>query len=571
MKPWTSALDTCTRAFRLLSQGFLVLRPSRTHRRSRFTPAFLLAFALTSCTRHEPPADLVILNGGEPESLDPAIISGQLDGRVVQSLFEGLMRFDPVTAKPIPGLAERVEVSPEGKVYTFYLRSNALWSTGEPVTSEDVVFSWQRLLDPATAGDYAGNLYYIKNAEEFNTGRTNPLTGKKVIASDVAVKALDPRTVQVELVNPTPFFLDLCAFHTGSITQKKVVEKYGDRWLNVRPLPCNGAYTLDYWRIHDKIRIRRNPLYWDNASTQNEIVDFLPVDSSTTAMNIFQTGGANILWDKNLVPTELLDALLPRAECHTFPMLASYFYRYNVTKPPFNDVRVRKALAMAIDKKRLVQKISKAGEQVTTHVTPKGIAGYAPPEGVGYDPERARQLLKEAGFPGGQGFPPFKYLFNTAELHKQIAVEMQEMWQRELGIKMELRQTEWKVYLAAQSKLDYDLSRSSWVGDYNDPNTFLDMFMSENGNNRTGWKSPRYDDLMRQANQQADQKKRALLLREAETLLVREDLPIVPLYLYVGVNFYDPQKIDGVYLNILDVHPVNAIRNKGRRSIVDGR
>jgi oligopeptide transport system substrate-binding protein len=257
-----------------------------------------------------------------------------------------------------------------------------------------------------------------------------------------------------------------------------------------------------------------------------------------------------------------MDLLRHRTDCHIFDYLGTYFYRYNVTRKPFDDVRVRKALALAVDKERIVEKITRAGEKVASHLTPKGTPNYEPPEGLGYDPEQARRLLAEAGYPEGKGFPTVRYLSNSAQLHEQIAVELQAMWRKELGINMELRQVEWKVYLADQSLLNYDLSRSSWIGDYNDPNTFLDMFMSNNGNNRTGWKNEQYDQLVRQGNLQTDPKKREKFLQEAERLLVREALPIVPLYFYVGVNFFDPQKIEGLHQNILDDHPINAIRKK---------
>jgi oligopeptide transport system substrate-binding protein len=226
---------------------------------------------------------------------------------------------------------------------------------------------------------------------------------------------------------------------------------------------------------------------------------------------------------------------------------------------------VRRALALAIDKNRLVQKITKAGEKVASHLTPAGIPHYRPPEGLGHDPAAARRLLALAGYPGGRGFPPFHYLFNaaaggSAKIHEKIAVELQQMWQRELGLQMELRQVEWKILLAAQSALDYEISRSSWVGDYCDPNTFLDLFMSQSGNNRTGWKNPRYDQLLREANTQTDEAKRERLLQTAERLLVGEELPIVPLFFYAGVNYYSPEKIQGIYPNLIDQHPLNAIR-----------
>jgi len=232
-----------------------------------------------------------------------------------------------------------------------------------------------------------------------------------------------------------------------------------------------------------------------------------------------------------------------------------------VTRKPFDDPRVRRAFALVIDKKRIVERITRGGERIASGYTPPGVGGYQPPEGPGYNTGLARTLLAEAGFPDGKGFPSFHFLFDTSsKLHEQIAIELQEMWRRELGIKAELRKLEWKTYLRAQAELDFDLCRSSWIGDYNDPNTFLDMFMSNNGNNRTGWKSGRYDQLLREANAEVDSARRYRILQQAETLLVREDVPIVPLYIYTGIEYYDSNRIKGIFPNLRAEHPIRAIR-----------
>jgi oligopeptide transport system substrate-binding protein len=514
---------------------------------------FLLAGLFSGCALHEPPADITIINGAEPESLDPAIITGQPEFRIVIGLFEGLTRLDPKTARPIPGLAENWEISPDGLAYTFHLRTNLVWSTGEPITADDVVYSWIRSLNPATASDYAGQLFYLKNAEDFNAG-------KILDATQVGVRALDRFTVRAELNHPTAFFLDLCAFPTLYVVPRQTIEKYGDRWLMVRPLPSSGPYELVAWRLNDKVRLRKNPRYWDAVNTQSEIIDLLPISSPATALNLYQSGQADIVWDKNVIPVELLDILLRRPDFHSFNFLGTYFIRCNVTRKPFDDPRVRRALALAMDKNRIVKKITKAGEQTTGHLVPDGTANYLPPVGLGYNPELAKQLLAEAGYPGGKGFPRFDYVFDTVKIDENIAVELQQMWRDTLGIEMELRPLEWKVYLGAMDRLDYDLARSSWIGDYNDPQTFLGMFISGDGNNRTGWKNPGYDALIKAANDEPDLAKRAQIFRQAETLLVEDELPVIPLYFYVGVNYFDTNRIEGVYQNILDDHPLQSIR-----------
>lgn len=521
---------------------------------------FWLGVLVSGCFHPEPPADITIVNGSEPESLDPHIVTGVSEMRITKALFEGLTRLDARTAQPVPALAERWEISPDGRLYTFYLRTNLTWSTGEAITTADFIWSWKRALDPATASDYAGQLFYIKGAEDFYNGK---LTND----AQLGFQATDPHTLRVELNSPLAFFLDLCAFPTLAVLPQKVIQQHGDRWLHARPLPVSGAFQLGAWQVNHRVRLIRNPRYWDAASTASEILDVLPVNSANTALNLYETGVADIVWDKDLKPVELVDVLKSRPDFHTFPYFGTYYYRFNVTKPPFNDPRVRRAFALATDKAHLVRKLTGGGETPASHYVPDGVANYEPPEGLPHDVEAARRLLAEAGFPGGKGFPRFAYTFfaggGGAQLQGKIGVELQQMWREALGVELELRQIERKIFYSAQSKLDYDLSASSWVGDYNDANTFLDMFLSASGNNRTGWKNPRYDELIRDANLQTDLKKRAAILRQAEHLLVVEEAPIVPLYFYAGFNYFDTNKISGLSQNLLDEHPMQYLKKTG--------
>ena len=529
------------------------------HPLKRGVIALAVGLLLASCARREPPADLTIVNGSEPESLDPQIVTGISEMRITKALFEGLTKLDARTALPVPALAQNWEISPDKRVYTFHLRTNLVWSTGEPITTADFIWSWKRALDPATASDYAGQLFYIKGAEDFfNRMLTND--------AQLGFQAVDAFTLRVELNSPLAFFLDLCAFPTLAVLPQIIIERHGDRWLHARPLPVSGAFQLGAWRINDRVRLVRNPRYWDAANTASEIIDVLPVNSANTALNLYVTGVADIVWDKDLMPVELMDVLKSRPDFHRFPYFGTYYYRFNVTKPPFNDPRVRRAFAMATDKEHLVRKLTAGGEKPTNHYVPDGVANYESPDGLHYDVAAARKLLAEAGFPGGKNFPRFSYTFfaggGGAHLQGKIGVELPQMWRDALGGELELRQIERKIFYSAQSKLDYDISASSWVGDYNDANTFLDMFLSPSGNNRTGWKNPRYDALIHDANLQTDLKKRAEILRQAELILVAEEAPIVPLYFYAGFNYFDTNKISGIWENLLDEHPMQYLRKK---------
>jgi oligopeptide transport system substrate-binding protein len=547
MKLGTSALHRTWRAFRFLG------------RYRRFRPALvaLSIISLLAGCRPEQQADLVIVNGNEPESLDPAIVTAVPDMRIVKALFEGLTRLDGKTGRPVPGLADRWELSPDGRVYTFHLRTDAKWSTGEPITATDVIYSWLRALSPTTASDYAGQLFYIKNAEAFYNGKLSS-------SSEVGVHALDAHTIQVELDFPLAFFLDLCCYPTLAVVPRQAIETFGDHWVTHLPLPCSGPYELVSWRLNDKVRLRKNPFYWDSANTHNTLVDMLPTASPNTALNLYETGMADVIWDKDLVPVELMDVLIKRPDFHNFSFLGTFFYRFNVTRKPLDDPRIRRAFALATDKQQIVRKLTFGGEKSAAHFVPDGVANYQSPNGLGFDPDQARQLLSQAGFPGGTGFPRLQYMFFSAggggaKIQGKIAVELQQMWHNQLGVEVELRQIERKIFYSAQSRLDYDLSASSWVGDYNDANTFLDLFTSTSGNNRTGWKYAQYDRLIFEANRQTDLGRRAELFRQAESILVGEEVPIVPVYFYAGFMYFDDRRIRGIYGNLLDEHPLQDI------------
>jgi oligopeptide transport system substrate-binding protein len=519
---------------------------------------------MTGCFHHEPPADLTIINGAEPESLDPAIVTGVPEMRITKALFEGLTRLDPRTGRPVPALAERWDISPDGRVYTFHLRTNAAWSTGEPITTDDVAWSWTRTLNPATASDYAGQLFCIRGAEAYCTGKVKDPAG-------LGIQTLDARTLRVELILPLPFFPDVCAFPALAVVPRQAIEKHGDRWLHAKPLPTSGPFLLGDWRLNDRVRLLRNPRYWDAAQTASGIIDILPIGSANTALNLYETGAADIVWDKDLVPFELLDVLMKRPDFHEVDSLGTYFFRFNTTRPPFNDARVRRAFALATDRSRLVKKLFPSGEKPAFHFVPDWTAHYRPPDGLPFNPDQARGLLARAGFPGGTNFPTVQYAFPAAaggagHVQGKIAVELQQLWRDVLGVDVELRQVERKIFYNAQSRLDFDLSGSSWIADYDDANTFLDLFTSGSGNNRTGWRNARYDDLIRRANLQTDMAARAQLFQQAERILVNEEAPIVPLYFFKGFNYFDPATIQGIWQNPLDEHPLQYIHKSGQRA-----
>jgi oligopeptide transport system substrate-binding protein len=515
------------------------------------------ALVFTACQEKIERADLTVINGAEPDSLDPAKIRGQPEGRVVYGLFEGLTRYNEKGVSE-PGVAEKWEITPDGKHYTFHLRANAKWSNGDPLTAHDFVWSWLRAMRMAEC-EYKYQFYYIEGAEAYGEAEND---AKRPPPETVQIRAVDDRTLTVALKNPTPFFIDLCTFYTLMPVHQKTVEKWekvNESWIRPDRLVNNGAFTLKLWRLSDRIRLARNEQYWDTANTKMKIVDMLPVGTPNTALNIYLTGGADLMLDKSMVPTSLVSALKSRADFHSNPILATYFIRFNVTRKPFDDVRVRKAFSLVVDKEACTR-LAQAGEVVTDCLVPPGTAGYKGPKGLERNVAQAKQLLAEAGYPEGKGFPVVRYLYTSrAEIDEKIAVELQSRLKQDLGISVLMSKQEWAVYLDSQSSIDFDFSRSSWVGDYQDPNTFLDMFLTAGGNNNTGWSNARYDALIKSAALEPDQEKRFAIFREAETILVKDEVPICPLYNNVVVMFYNHFKLGGVSGNLTDEHPVRAM------------
>lgn len=487
------------------------------------------------------------VNGPEPETIDPPLVTGAVEGRIVGSLFEGLTGYNPKDLSPEPGIAKGWNISDDGLVYTFFLRKS-MWSNGEHLTAYDLVYSWKRALMPATAADYAYQLYYIKNGKAYNEGLINDF-------SQVGVKAVDDYTLNVILEHPTPFFINLTSFSTLFPVNKTCIEKYGDNWTRPENIVSNGPFCLKEWRINHLIILSKNLLYWDADNVNLKNIRFQTVESINTGFNMYESGHADFI---HAAPLPLVGILKQRNDFHTSVYLATYFYRFNVNRPPFNDTRIRKAFNYAVDKEAITKYVTKGGELPAKTFVPVGMPGYNPPDGLEYNVKEAQRLLAEAGYPKGKGFPSVELLFNTSESNKNIAEVIQQMLKKNLNINVRILNQEWKVFLSATKKLDYQISRASWIGDYIDPNTFLDIFVTNSGNNRTGWSNSEYDALIQMAANEPDNEKRFKLFQKAEKILVEDELPIMPIYYYVSHNMYR-DNTKGIYPNILDIHPFKYI------------
>jgi oligopeptide transport system substrate-binding protein len=487
-------------------------------------------------------------NGAEPETLDPALMTGVPEHNLAMSLFEGLVTYHPKTLLPAPGVAKSWTISKDRRTYTFHLRKS-VWSNGDPVTAKDFVYSWRRVLEPKTAAEYAYQLWHIENARAFTKGKLADF-------SKVGIRAPDAHTLTVTLEHPTAYFLGLTAFETFMPVHRGCVEKHGERWTRAENIVSNGPFVLDKWMPQDRILMKRNPRYWDVKNVKLDGVAAFAITNQNTALMRYRTG--DLHWISSL-PLPLVPKLRKRADYHKTPYLGVYFYRFNCTRKPFNDSRVRKAFNLALDKAALCTYVLHGQYEPATSFVPPMIPPYKSPKGPAYDPKRAAGLLAKAGYPGGRGFPRVTLLYNTSKQHEKIAVVAQNMWKKNLGVRVTLINQEWKVYLNTLQKIDYDVARSAWIGDYMDPNTFLDMFVTGGGNNRTGWSSKRYDKLIGAAAGEPDTAKRLALFREAEALLIKRELPIMPVYFYSNLSLRRAS-VRGFHPNPRDLHPCKYIR-----------
>lgn len=650
--------------------------PPEIRRAFLFCGALLVVLAVGWASLFDalPPADFSLQSGTDAKTLDPVRATGNVEGRILDALFEGLLRtlpegpIDPETGvqpqTPQPGMAESYEVSDDGRTYTFHLRRDARWSNGDPVTSHDFRWSWLRLLHPESASEYAFHLHSLPYAAEFNLAKveigdrveverwTRPGDSeakkgdlqpfprgdlvygilKRILKPDEpkfaeslpeedkerlksewmeqwvyevaictenadgqidwespgelrrftqghassrasdevervhhvlvafdrlgALETPDDHTFIVHLKNPVPYFPHVVAFYSLYPVHRGCVEEYGSpQWTKPGAIVSNGPYKLQLRRLRDRVRVVKNEHYWNAEVTGFEVVDFLSVESQTTALNMYETDQIQWVTDP---PAALLEELRTREDFIRAPQLSVYFYRLNTTRPPMDDVRVRRALAMAINRTEIVEEVTKGGQLPSFSAVPPGLAGYKNATGLTYDVEEARRLLSEAGYPNGRGMPKVTILYNTSEGHRAIAEVIQQQLRNNLNISVGLQNMEWGTYLDKVFQIDYQIARAGWIADYPDPNTFLDMWVTNSPQNSTGWSNAEYDDLIRRAGLEGNPKKRMELLRQAEEIWI-EEMPVIPIYSYSSLNMVKPN-VEGFAPSAQDKHALHLMR-----------
>lgn len=486
-------------------------------------------------------------NRSELQDLDPHLCSGVAEFRALGALYEGLCTLDPKTMAVRPGAAASWTTTPDGLVYTFALQPNGKWSDGTPVTAEDFVFSWKRMLTPSLGAEYAYLLHCLKNGKAYNEGKITDFT-------QVGVKAQGTHTLEVTLEQPVAYFLSMQIHYAWHPVPRQAIERHGaldqrgSAWTRPANHVCNGAFKVRDWRPDEVLQCERNPHYWDAANVKPDGVYFYPISNEQQEERRFRMGELDMTYTVPMHAIEEYRAEHPD-ELVIAPYFQTYYYRFNCTKPPFNDPRVRQAFSLALDREEIARNVVKAGERPAYAFVPPDTAGYTTQHPVTADLARAKALLAEAGYPEGKGLPPLDLLYNTSETDKLLSEAVQRQWKERLGAEVRLLNQEYRVYLSSMSNLDYDICRSTWLGDVLDPINFLECFLTGGGNNRAGYTSPEFDALIQQAYAEPDSAKRSALMQQAEARLL-EDAPFAPM-LFMTQKFLRRADIAGADTNLL--------------------
>ncbi|MEK7271150.1 MAG: peptide ABC transporter substrate-binding protein [Planctomycetota bacterium] len=515
---------------------------------SRRTPRTLAAAALAALAlaAGSPPPNappLRITISAEPESLDPALARSVSAVFVCRQLFEGLLELSPDDLKPGPAAAASFSAEDDGLTLRFAL-ADRRWSDGKPIVATDFVRAWRRVLDPKTAAPYAYLLFGIRGAKALYEGKGD--------ASSIGVEAPDARTLIVRLERPDPSFPALLSFPT--FFPVPPAADAGTGWTLPGRIVTNGPYRLAAREPQRSLDLEADPARPGGAPSVAR-VRILVVEDLNTAALMFKKGESD--WARDL-PASQIGALKSVPGFRSDPYLGTYFYRLNVRRKPLDDARVRRALALAVDRNALVRALLPGGEAPAASFVPPGMPLYAPPAGLGFDPEAARKILAEAGFPGGKGFRRIEILFNTSENHRRIAEVVRGMWKKHLGIECALSPLEARAALERTQRGDYDIARSSWIADLPDPMNFLEIFETSSGNNRTGWSDAEYDRLLAGARDEPDAARRALALSKAEAVLLERG-PIIPVHVYANQALVSP-RLRGYATNPLNLQALGRFR-----------
>ena len=518
----------------------------------------IMAFSVFGCTTSTEDFEIAVNFASEPNTIDPALNSA-VDGAVmINHIFEGLYKWvDDGSGNATLALGQAKEVTPNADktVYTVKLRDDIKWSDGKDVVAADFVYAWQRLVDPNTAADYCYMADIILNANEIMAGEMDK--------SELGVKAIDEKTLEITLHTACPYFEEIMAFPALMPIRSDIIEQYGDQWtFSPETYIGNGQYKMAEWSHNEFIKLVPSETYYDVDKLGPKVIKFALMDDTNAIYAAYRSGSLNFIQE---VPVDEIPGLLSSGELKVHPYLGTYYCCFNTSKAPFDDVRVREAFSLVIDRNYIVENVTKTGQMPATAFVPSGISDapgakddfravggdYMDVSAEKYQEncERARQLLAEAGYPNGEGFPIVEYLYNTSDNHRLIGEALQNMWQTELGVTVNLVNQEWNTFLDTRKNGDYSIARNGWIADYNDPMSFLDMWLTGGGNNDAQYSNPDYDALIMQAKSTSDLAERMSLMHQAEDILMGQDVVHAAIYFYT--DKYMSQGIKGMYFTPL--------------------
>jgi oligopeptide transport system substrate-binding protein len=469
--------------------------------------------------------------GTEPPSLDWSLATDHVSFNVISNLMVGLTEFDK-DLKPSPVIAKSWELRDGGKKIVFHLRDDVQWSDGKKVRAQDFEYAWKRLLSPKTASQYAYILFDVANAQEYNEGKVKD-------ASSVGVQAQDDQTLIVTLRHPASYFLAITTFEVTFPQRQDIIEKFDTRWTEPANIVTNGPFRMTSWKHENEIELTANASFFRGKPTIEKVIMYM-INEKTTAVTMYEQGNLDFIDESHSIPPLEKPRLSKIAGFKVVPQLRGEYYSFAVDRKPFDNPKLRQAFALAIDRE-VLPKVLQGGPTPATSWIPPGMLAHNPEIGLKFNPAEARRLMKEAGYPDGKGLPPIVLGYNTDEEKKLIAEAIQSMWQKHLGVVVKIENQEWKVFLKKLQTDPFPVFRSGWGADYPDPDNFMKLFTSNSGNNHGRWKNPRYDQLLEQAAQEVDPKKRARLYDDAQKLLTEVDAAIVPLYWKSEATLLNPK------------------------------
>jgi len=524
--------------------------------------ASFVSFTAGLVSAATPPDEFIFNSQSEPETLDPQRVTASNDQQLVFNLFEGLITRaqDYVTLKP--AIASKWDISKDKKTYTFHIRPNLKWSNGDPMTMEQIRDSFIRAISPTTTNQYiqwyADNVDGVKDfIKNFNT------PDKKKFEEKVGIKLSGKDKIEFHLNKPSISFLQYFSQPAFFVVHPSMIDPNSTAWHTPAKFVVNGPFKIVEWTVNKRVVLERNPYYRDVSDVRIKRVVGLLVNDEHTTLNLYRAG--QIDWTaENTISSTLVPSLQARTDFHLIPSFGTYLYVFNIKHKPFDDVRVRRALSIAIQRGEITDKVIRAGQVPTNRLVPPGVKGYKPqidpPAPFEKQVEKAKQLLAEAGFPDGKKFPEVTLMYNTTEGHRRIAEAVQQMWKKYLGINVKLQNMEWKVLLKEQEAKNFDIVRLSWIGDVPDPANMLDSFLSDSGTNYSNWGSAEYDKLVRDSASVTDAKKRFKMLEKAEKILL-DEAPIAPIYHYVFYSLMSP-RIEGFQPNMFGMYQFKYFSKK---------